>query len=191
MFARHKKQLAAFGFFLLFLVTWSVLVYQFSPGAIVERLGVTNGFAAAFIAAFLAGISTFTSVPYAFVVFTLGAGGLHPLLLGLVSAFGLFLGDSTSYVLGYYGHQVVPNGLQEELQKVQTWLTNRKRTWTIPILIFLYGAVFPLSNDFVVISFGLARYPFWRVMFPLALGSIIFNTFLAYMGWLGVGYFFS
>lgn len=190
MSIRHKKQLAAFGFFLLFLATWSILIYQFPPDAIVERLGVTNGFVIAFIASFLGGLSTFTSVPYTFVVVTLGAGGLHPLALGLVSAFGLFLGDSTSYLLGYYGHHVVPNGLQEELQKVHEWLMNRKRAWVIPIYIFLYGAFFPLSNDFVVISFGLARYPFWRVMIPLALGSIIFNMILAYLGKYGVEYFF-
>lgn len=165
-------------------------MYQFSPSEVVSRLGVTNGFLVAFIAAFLAGISTFTSVPYAFIVLTLGAGGLNPFLVGLVSAVGLFLGDSTSYFLGYYGHHVVPNGLQEELQKVHAWLMARRRAWTIPIFIFIYGAFFPLSNDFIVISFGLARYPFWRIMIPLALGSIIFNTMLAFVGRYGNSYFF-
>lgn len=189
MTARYKKQLAAFGFFLLFLAAWSALIYQFSPIEIVENLGVTNGFAIAFITAFLAGVSTFTSVPYVFVVVTLGAGGLHPFFIGLVSAFGLFLGDSTSYLLGYYGHHVVPNGLQEELQKVHAWLMARKRAWVIPIFIFLYGAFFPLSNDLVVISFGLARYPFWRAMIPLTLGSVVFNIMLAYFGKYGVEYF--
>ena len=190
MFKNKTKQCTAFGFFLLFLVVWTFLIYQFSPNEIVEKLGVRNGYAVAFIAAFLAGISTFTSAPYALVVITLGAGGFSPLFIGLVSAFGLFLGDSTSYLLGYYGHHVVPNGLQEELQKVHAWLMARKRSETIPIFIFLYGALFPLSNDFVVISFGLARYPFWRVMIPLALGSVIFNMMLVYLGRYGVGYFF-
>ena len=186
----HKKEFTAFVFFLLFLVTWSFLIYQFSPNEIVENLGVGNGYLVAFVAAFLAGISTFTSAPYALIVITLGAGGLSPFLIGLVSAFGLFLGDSTSYVLGYYGHHVVPHGLQEELQKVHAWLMARKRAWTIPVFIFCYGAFFPFSNDLVVISFGLARYPFWRGMAPLALGSIVFNMILAYLGKYGVGYFF-
>ena len=189
MTAKYKKQLTAFGFFLLFLVVWTLLVYQFSPNEIVERLGVRNGYTLAFVAAFLAGISTFTSAPYALVVITLGAGGFSPFFIGLVSALGLFLGDSTSYFLGYYGHHVVPNGLQEELQKVHRWLMARKRVWTIPVFIFLYGAFFPFSNDLVVISFGLARYPFWRVMAPLALGSVIFNMILAYLGKYGLGYF--
>lgn len=189
MTLKYKKQFIAFGFFLLFLVTWTVFVSQFSPGEIVENLGVTNGFVVAFIAAFLAGVSTFVSAPYALVVITLGAGGLHPVIIGLVSAFGLFLGDSTSYFLGFYGHHVVPNGLQKELQKVHAWLMEQKRAWTVPIFIFLYGAFFPLSNDFVVISFGLARYPFWRVMIPLALGSVIFNMILAFIGRYGAGYF--
>src|SRR3989338_790818 len=90
MTAKYKKQLTAFGFFLLFLVVWTLLVYQFSPNEIVERLGVRNGYTLAFVAAFLAGISTFTSAPYALVVITLGAGGFSPFFIGLVSALGLF-----------------------------------------------------------------------------------------------------
>lgn len=186
----HKKQLAAFAFFLLFLVAWTSLVYQFSPDEVIEKLGVRNGYVLAFVAAFLAGISTFISAPYALVIITLGAGGLSPIFIGLVSALGLFLGDSTSYILGYYGHHVVPTGLQEELQKVNTWLMARKHAWTVLVLIFLYGAFFPFSNDLVVISFGLVRYPFWRVMTPLALGSIVFNMILAYLGKYGMEYFF-
>jgi membrane protein YqaA with SNARE-associated domain len=189
MAARYKKQLTAFVLFLLFIASWSILLYQFPPQEIVARLGVTNGYAVAFIAGFLGGVSTFTSVPYAIIVLTLGAGGLAPIILGFMSALGLFLGDITSYFLGYYGHQVVPNKLQERLQKVHQWLTNRERTWIIPIFIFLYGALLPLSNDIVVISFGLARYPMWRVMIPLGLGSIVFNTILAYGGRYGFEYF--
>jgi membrane protein YqaA with SNARE-associated domain len=186
---RYKKQIIAFIFFLLFIATWSILVYQFPPQELVNRLGVTNGYAIAFIAAFLGGVSTFTSVPYAIIVITLGAGGLDPYLLGAVSAVGLFFGDITSYFLGFYGHQVVPTRLQVQLQKVHRWLLNRKYPWTVPMVIFFYGAFFPMSNDFVVISFGLARYPFWRVMIPLGLGSIVFNTLLAFVGQYGITLF--
>ncbi|TSC71504.1 MAG: hypothetical protein G01um101470_573 [Parcubacteria group bacterium Gr01-1014_70] len=73
---------------------------------------------------------------------------------------------------------------------LHAWLMARKRAWMIPIFVFLYGAFFPLSNDFVVISFGLARYPFWRVMIPLTAGSAVFNMMLAYLGKYGVEYFF-
>lgn len=189
MTSRYKKQLVAFVFFLLFLAVWSLLIYQFSPQKIVGSLGVTNGYGVAFVAGFLGGVSTFTSAPYALVVITLGAGGLNPFLLGMVAALGLFLGDITSYFLGYYGHHVVPNGLQMELERFRGWMLARKRAWMVPVFIFLYGAFFPLSNDIVIISFGLARYPFWRVMVPLGLGSIIFNTILAFLGRYGIGYF--
>mgnify|MGYP001563716617 CR=1 FL=1 len=189
MTPRHKKQIVAFGFFLLFLAVWSLLLYQFPADEMVKNLGVTNGFAVAFIAGFLGGVSTFTSAPYPLVVITLGAGGLNPFLLGLVAASGLFLGDVTSYFFGYYGHHVVPNGLQTELERFRNWMLGRKRAWMAPVLIFLYGAFFPLSNDIVIISFGLARYPFWRVMLPLGLGSIIFNTILAFLGKYGLEYF--
>ena len=51
----------------------------------------------------------------------------------------------------------------------------------MPIAFFLYDSLVPLSNDFIVISMGLARYPFWRVMIPLGLGNLVFNISLAYL----------
>ena len=186
---RYKKQFAAFSFFLLFVAAWGLLVYQFPPQGIVETLGIRNGYLVAFIAGFLGGISTFTSIPYTIVVVTLGVGGLHPVWLGVLAALGLFFGDSTSYVLGYYGHHVVPNGLQGRFLRLRVWLLARKRAGVVPIFIFLYGAFFPFSNDLVVISLGLVRYPFWRVMIPLGIGSIIYNTLLAYLGAYSAGYF--
>jgi hypothetical protein len=35
------------------------------------------------------------------------------------------------------------------------------------------------SNDVIVIPAGLVKYPFWKVMLPLALGNLVFNTWLA------------
>ena len=189
MILQHKKQIVAFGFFLLFLAVWSILIYQFNPQEIVENLGVTNGYAIASIAGFLGGVSTFTSAPYALVIIALGAGGLNPFLLGAVAASGLFLGDITSYFLGYYGYHVVPDKLQVELERFRAWMLRRSRAWMVPALIFFYGAFFPLSNDIVIISFGLARYPFWRMMVPLGLGSMVFNTILAFLGKYSLEYF--
>src|SRR3989338_1113064 len=47
-------------------------------------------------------------------------------------------------------------------------------------LSVFYGALIPFSNDFVGVTMGLARYPFWRVMVPLTLGTAVFNATLAF-----------
>lgn len=54
--------------------------------------------------------------------------------------------------------------------------------WVVPSALFLYGSLIPFSNDFIVISLGVAHYPFWKVMIPLGLGNITFNIWLAFAG---------
>ncbi|PJE64331.1 MAG: hypothetical protein COU90_02670 [Candidatus Ryanbacteria bacterium CG10_big_fil_rev_8_21_14_0_10_43_42] len=186
---RSHPPYGAFLIFSLFVFVWAVFLYKYTPGEIVEMIGIENGFIIAFVAAFLGGLSTFSSVPYTLIIVTLGAGGLHPLGLGLVASLGLFLGDSTSYFLGYYGNGVVPSRLQEYLQRFHNWLVQERFTSVMPFFIFLYGALFPFSNDVVVISFGLARYPYWKVMIPLTLGAVVFNTMMAYVGLYGIRLF--
>ncbi|MBU3956282.1 hypothetical protein KJ633_07460 [bacterium] len=132
-----------------------------------------------FILAFIGGLTTFSGVPYHLVLITLATGGLNPLLLGLATAFGVMLGDSTSYYIGYQGRIIIPDRLQKILQQVRYF--GLKYPKILPLFFFLYGSLVPFSNDFIVISMGLSRYPFWRVMIPLGLGNLVFNISLAYL----------
>lgn len=152
--------------FILILIGWTFFIYQFPPARIVEYLGVSNGYAVAFVLAFFGELSTFISIPYHLVVVTLGAGGLNPLALGLAAGGGVFLGDSTSYLISYKGRDIMPPHLQKIFQKFCGWCTTRP-SWLVPAALFSYGALVPFSNDFIVISMGLARYPYWRLMVPL------------------------
>ena len=178
---RHAPPLA----FILVLVGWTVFVLRFLPAEIVDALGIRNGYAAAFVLAFLGGLSTFSAIPYHLVVVMLGAGGLNPLLLGLSAGTGVILGDTTSYLVGYHGRRILPAQLQRAFQKFCGWCLTRP-SWLVPGALFLYGALVPISNDFIVISMGLARYPYWRLIVPLGLGNIVFNVGAALVGAYGV-----
>ena len=157
------------------------LVFTFtSPEKIVEHIGIENGYLFLFIISFIAGVSTFTSVPYQVVLITLAAGGLNPFLLGLTAAVGDMLGDTTSYFLGYYGRTLLPQNGQWIQMKIQTVADRHPRL--LPLVFFLYGATAPISNDVLTIPFGIARYPFFYLMIPLGLGNIVYNTTLAYFG---------
>lgn len=89
------------------------------------------------------------------------------------------IGDSTSYYVGYRGGAVVPEGVQRIFQQIYSsslWYPK-----ILPLFCLLYGALVPFSNDFITISAGIARYPFWRMMIPLGLGNAVFNVSLAYL----------
>ena len=164
---------------LIVFISASVFFYYSSPEKLILYIGVENAYILMFVLAFLGGITTFSGVPYHPVLVLLAVGGLNPLVLGISSAFGVMLGDTTSYYIGYSGGTVIPQKIQKILKKFCDFCLTRPRL--IPIAFFLYGSLVPFSNDFIVISMGLARYPFWRVMVPLGLGNLVFNISLAYI----------
>jgi len=164
---------------ILFFLSLSFYLFIFSsPEKLTSFIGVENAYALIFILAFLGGMSTFNGVPYHLVLITLATGGLDPFMLGLSTAAGVMLGDSVSYYLGYQGSAIIPGTLNNIFQKVRGLALRHPKV--LPLFFFLYGAISPFSNDFIVISMGMARYPYWRVMVPLGLGNLVFNISLAY-----------
>lgn len=171
--------------FVCFFIGFSLTFYYASPEQVIAFLGAENGYVIMFLLAMIGGLTTFSGVPYHLVLLTLAAGGLHPLLLGLCAAVGVMLGDTTSYFIGYEGREIIPDKIKNALQRLFAFGARYPRT--LPVFFFLFGALTPLSNDFIVISAGLAKYPFKKVMIPLALGNIVFNVGVAYAGYYAYG----
>lgn len=165
--------------FIILIIGYSFFLLNFSPEELINFIGIENAYFLIFVLAFIGGLSTFSGVPYHLVLIALAAGGINPIFLGLSASLGVMLGDSTSYFIGYHGSAIVPNGVQKFLQKVQSFFMRYPKL--LPLFFFLYGSFVPFSNDFIVISMGLARYPFWRVMIPLGLGNMVFNVSLAFL----------
>ena len=176
--------------FIAMFVTWTFFIYEFPPTLIVDYLGVSNGYAGAFVLAALGSLSTFISFPYHLIVVTLGAGGLNPFGLGLSAAAGVFISDSASYLIGYKGRDILPARMERIFQTLCGWCLTRP-SWLVPLTLFSYGAAVPFSDDFIVISMGLVRYPFWKLMIPLGLGNIVFNTGAALLGAYGYASLFE
>lgn len=164
---------------IIIFVSLSFYFYAFSsPEKLISFIGVENAYVLIFVLAFIGGVTTFSGVPYHLVLITLATGGLNPFLLGLSTAVGVMLGDTTSYYIGYQGGTIIPGALQKILQTIRDFGLRHPKI--LPLLFFLYGCFSPFSNDFIVISMGLSHYPFWRVIVPLGLGNLVFNISLAY-----------
>lgn len=171
----------------MFFISFSVLFYVYaSPEEVIGFIGVTNAYVFIFILAFLGGLTTFSGIPYHLFLITLATGDLSPLLLGSSAAAGVMFGDSTSYYLGYQGKTILPQNVQKVFYQV--YLFSIKHPKVLPIFCFLYGSLVPFSNDFIVISAGLARYSFLRIMIPLGLGNLVFNISLAYISAYAYGF---
>ena len=163
----------------LFFASISVYFYFYSsPEQLVEWVGAENSYFLIFVLALFGGLTTFSGVPYHLVLITLAIGGLNPLLLGLSTAVGVILGDSTSYYVGYSGGEVMPGRVQKIVNRIYIYTAGYPKL--LQVFFFLFGSLTPISNDFIVISAGIAKYPFWKVIIPLGLGNLVFNISLAY-----------
>jgi membrane protein YqaA with SNARE-associated domain len=179
---KFLKKHSKFFSLIFFLGLTSLILYNISPEKIVERIGVENGYLISFIVAFLGGVSNFINFPYQLVLFSFGAGGLNPIFLGLSSGLGEFLGDSVSYLIGYHGHYILPSTTQKTFRRFSNWCI-KGPSWLTSIALFLYGSFIPLPNDLIIFPLALGQFPYLRIMIPLALGNIVFNTLAAYLGW--------
>ncbi|OGG72741.1 hypothetical protein A3A38_03715 [Candidatus Kaiserbacteria bacterium RIFCSPLOWO2_01_FULL_53_17] len=174
---------------ILLFVGISFVFYSSSAESIIRFVGAENAYVLIFTLAFFGGLTTFSGIPYHLVLVTLAAGGLNPFLLGMTTAVAVSLGDCTSYFVGYYGRTLMPARVEAALQRLSGLQERYPRL--VPLVIFGYGALVPFSSDLITIPMGFLRYPLWRVMIPLGLGTAIFNMTLAYFatevyGWLAL-----
>jgi membrane protein YqaA with SNARE-associated domain len=156
-----------------------IFIFFIGPEALVDYIGLQNAYGLMFLVAAIGGLSTFNSVPYLAVLFVLANAGVNPFLLGLVSAVGVMCGDSFSYVLGRSGETVIPESFKFVFANIKSFAQNHPKLY--PLFCFVYGALCPLSNDFVTIASGIAKIAYKKVMVPLALGNVVFNIAFAYV----------
>jgi len=164
---------------LLFLSV-SVTLATIPAETIINLLGSNNALILMFVLGSLGGLTTFSGIPYHLVLMSLASGGLNPILLGIVTALGVMVGDSTMFLLSKKVEHVLPLSIHHVLGKVSLWL--KKWPALLTPLLVLYGALSPFSNDFIVASLSLLRYTYRRIIIPLAVGNILFNIGLAYIG---------
>lgn len=168
----------------VFVTTFSFLISTYSTDEILNFIGVDNAYLLMFLLAIVGGMSTFTGVPYHLVLITLGSSGLNPVLLGLATAAGVMIGDSTSYLIGKQSNQVLPEKLKKKLYKFANFLSQKPKL--IAPFLFLYGTFSPFSNDFIVISMGFISYPYKKIIVPLSMGNILYNIGLASLGYYAI-----
>lgn len=164
---------------------WTVVIYQFPPAEIVDFFGTQNGYMATLILSFIGGISIIIPIPYHLVLMTLAAGGLNPILLGIVATIGQAGGDSTSYLLGFSGGKIASRTLFIGIERFQKWFMSLTY-WKFATVLTIYGAISPFSNDWLLIPMGITHYPYRKMMVPLEIGNLIFNVGAGFVGAYGL-----
>jgi len=158
----------------------SITLASFPADDLIDAVGASNAFVLMFILGMIGGFTTFTGIPYHLVLMSLAAGGLDPVGLGVCTALGVMLGDSTMFVIGTKVKASLSPRVLATIEQFSSYLSHHPKLVT-PALVS-YGAVSPFSNDFVVASLGMVGYGYWRTIIPLTIGNTFYNTALAYLG---------
>jgi len=158
----------------------SITLASTQADTLIDLIGSDNVYLLMFVLGIIGGLTTFTGVPYHLVLMSLAAGGLSPVLLGICTAMGVMLGDSTMFLIGRNVKAALSDRVMATVDHLTSFLTKRPRMVT-PALV-AYGAVSPFSNDFIVASLSIMGYSFWRTVIPLAIGNTFYNIAFAYFG---------
>ncbi|MFP7569926.1 VTT domain-containing protein [Marivita sp. S2033] len=174
--AKYLKVAAVISVYLAISITLASVPAE----ALIDALGSSNAFLLMFVLGMIGGFTTFTGIPYHLVLMSLAAGGLNPIGLGVCTALGVMLGDSTMYLIGSRVKASLSPRLLATIARLAEQVLRHPKL-VAPALV-AYGAVSPFSNDFVVASLSVAGYSYWRTIIPLAMGNILYNVALAYLG---------
>lgn len=169
----------------LFLIIWTFFISKFSPERIINLIGIENSYFVAFIVSLFGGISILFPVPYYIFVMTFAAGGSNPLLIGFFAGLGLTLGDSTSYLFGRHGGKIIPDKYNKFSKIILNKLISYPE-WLRASIVLLWGSIVPLPSDILTIPLGLMGYSYKKLIIPLGIGHIIFNTLIAFAGYYGI-----
>lgn len=176
---KHLKKL--FGWSAILLTIGSSLYIASLPTETLLRfIGTDNVYIFMYLLAFIGSISTFASIPYPLFVISLAAGGFSPVSVGLSSAFGVLTADTLTFYSVKKGKALMSTKLLRAIDGLEKYVKKYPRALTPGL--FFYGVFAPLSNDFAVISLSAMNYKYSKVIPPLALGNIIYNIVLAYLG---------
>lgn len=158
----------------------SITLASIPADDLIDAVGASNAYVLMFALGMIGGFTTFTGIPYHLVMMSLAAGGLSSVALGVSTAMGVMLGDSTMFLIGSKVKSSLPPRVEATVEHLSERMARHPRL--VPPALITYGALSPFSNDFVVASLSMVGYSYWRTIIPLAMGNTLYNIALAYLG---------
>jgi len=135
------------------------------------------GYFGLFVTSLLGSASIIFPLPSLILTFTFGLV-LNPFLVGLVTALGSAIGESTGYLLGLGGKRILEKRYAKGIKRVKKTFEKYGSSFWIILL-----AATPLPDDIVGIICGIIKYDFKKYFIALFIGKLILSLILAYAGY--------
>jgi membrane protein YqaA with SNARE-associated domain len=170
-------------FIVIFIVSWSIVLYYYSPKELVNFVGINNIYAFIFLIAVIGGVSTFTSTTFYTALITIALGGVNTIFVALLASVGLTLGDMLFYYLGSQSKQCIKKRYENKINNFVSYMEKTGDT-IIMFLIFLYSLT-PLPSDILAIALAIVEFPFKKMIIPLLIGNFTLIVALVELSKLG------
>jgi membrane protein YqaA with SNARE-associated domain len=170
-------------FIVIFIVSWSIVLYYYSPKELVNFVGINNIYAFIFLIAVIGGVSTFTSTTFYTALITIALGGVNTIFVALLASIGLTLGDMLFYYLGSQSKQCIKKRYENKINNFVSYMEKTGDT-IIMFLIFLYSLT-PLPSDILAIALAIVEFPFKKMIIPLLIGNFTLIVALVELSKLG------
>jgi membrane protein YqaA with SNARE-associated domain len=184
--ADRKRNRLIFLLIALFILSWSAVLYSYSPARIVSILGVRNVYIFVMLLAMIGGVSIFTTTLFYTSLVTISLGGVNIIWLSLFASTGLLFGDLVFYYFARTGSQCAP----EKYATIIAGLIERVERYSdkkVIFFIFLYSMT-PLPSDAISIVLGILSFPVRKMVLPLILGKFILIAIFIELALLGYSF---
>jgi len=162
-------------------VIFTLLIYTAATRVSQEQL-LGYGYLGIFIIMFISSATVILPAPGAAVVLLAGSI-MNPLLVGIFAGAGAGCGESTGYLAGRGGREIVGNSVHAK--RVEKWM-KKNGFLTIFALAVIPNPLF----DVVGIVAGGLEYDWKKFMLAAVLGNIVKATYVAYAGNAALGWMF-
>jgi membrane protein YqaA with SNARE-associated domain len=178
---QRRRKIFLFSLVLSLFICLLYIYFRIGPENLVSRIGFRNGYLIAFVVSFFAGFSAFTALPFYSTLISFIAGGLHPVLLGLIAGFALSLGDIFLYYFGRKGREIISGRLDRSISRMTSYFTERNLVKYIPVFSYIYISIIPLPNDWLLLFIASIRYPQKKMNLIIILGDLSHAAIITFL----------
>lgn len=175
----QKIKKIAIWILIICLICWSVTLFFIDVGAFIEAIGIQNMYVSLFLIAAVSGTSFLTSASFYAVFFAYVTTGLvNPIVMGIVGGLGMSIGDSLFFIVAYKSVNIMQIENNKFYMKIYDFVA-KLPNWGVYVFTFLYAAFVPIPNDILMITLGILKFKYNRIIPIIIAGNITLLTLIA------------
>ena len=161
------------------LLAWSVVLFFIDIESFISTIGIENAYISLFVVAAVSGTSFLTSASFYAVFLSYALSGtMDPFMMGIIGGIGMSIGDSIFFLAAYKSANIMQIENNKFYMKVYNFVAKLPH-WGVYLFTFIYAAFAPTPNDILMITLGILKFNYKKIIPIIILGNITLLTLIA------------